>query len=356
VTGARLPRLVVCAIALVAAAGAAAASNPHRLDVTLRAVVPVGAEVSQGALDRSAAIMRRRLVPLGVQGDVTHARGSLRIILHFDGLSRAKALEVAKTVSRPGHLGLYDLEASLLAPSIDRIKSPVATTSLYALLRRAQTRAGTLPSAAYLFDAKTGELVAGPVSGPARREQLAKALLAGQHGRKPSDTQLLFVPAKAAVVTCNARTSIVCPGLDAKPLSEANYYYLFRHEPTGAHPAPVMSGADLKLAKTRQDLDPVTGAPIVTIQFTPRGDKLFQQTTRAEAERGRSLAAPQHFAVVLDNQIRSWPQIDYMRYPRGIDPAGNGAEISGLSSLREARHVAAVLATGALPVGFSIVR
>src|SRR5205823_10007402 len=61
---------------------------------------------------------------------------------------------------------------------------------------------------------------------------------------------------------------------------------------------------------------------------------------------------PQHFAIVLDNEIRSFPQIDYEKYPTGIDPTGGGAEISGIPSISEAKDLAIVLQTGALPVKF----
>src|SRR6185437_4057052 len=57
-------------------------------------------------------------------------------------------------------------------------------------------------------------------------------------------------------------------------------------------------------------------------------------------------------AIVLDNQIRSWPQIEYQKYPDGIDPTNGGAEITGLASLSEAKNLALVLQTGALPIRF----
>src|SRR6185503_5124980 len=60
-----------------------------------------------------------------------------------------------------------------------------------------------------------------------------------------------------------------------------------------------------------------------------------------------------HFAIVLDGEIKSWPQIDYKQYPDGIDPI-NGAQITGLQSLGEAKDLALVLQTGALPVNFAI--
>ncbi|HUY70990.1 MAG TPA: protein translocase subunit SecF, partial [Gaiellaceae bacterium] len=102
------------------------------------------------------------------------------------------------------------------------------------------------------------------------------------------------------------------------------------------------------------DVDPSTGGPIVTMQFTNQGNKLFHQITRLEAQRGQTLGNNdfQSFAIVLDDQIYSFPTIDYTKYADGIDPTGTGAEITGLQSQAEANHLALVLQTGALPVKF----
>ena len=59
---------------------------------------------------------------------------------------------------------------------------------------------------------------------------------------------------------------------------------------------------------------------------------------------------PQHFAIVLDGQIQSYPQIDFSQYPDGI--AGTSAQITGIGSIGEAKNIALVLQTGALPVNF----
>src|SRR5205814_3938440 len=79
--------------------------------------------------------------------------------------------------------------------------------------------------------------------------------------------------------------------------------------------------------------------------------KKFHEITRAEAQRGKLRGTAQHFAIVLDRQIQSFPQIDYTQYPDGIDPV-NGAQITGLRDYTEAKNIALVLQTGALPVNF----
>ena len=112
-----------------------------------------------------------------------------------------------------------------------------------------------------------------------------------------------------------------------------------------------MKGTELKLSGTRADIDPTQG-PIVLMQFTGKGNKAFHEVTKNEATRGSIQQADQHFAIVLDNEIRSWPSISYKDLPNGIDPTGSGAQITGLGSFNEASNLALVLQTGALPVNF----
>ena len=145
------------------------------------------------------------------------------------------------------------------------------------------------------------------------------------------------------------------PGVqESNPTS--NSYYLFKYSPPDV---PEMTGSDLKLSGTRQDFDPQTQAPIVTMQFTKKGGKKFAEITRREAQRGKLLSntigggqkIEQHFAIVLDREIKSWPSIDWEQYPGGIS-GSNGAQISGIGDVKEAKDLALVLQTGALPVNF----
>ena len=120
-----------------------------------------------------------------------------------------------------------------------------------------------------------------------------------------------------------------------------------------------MTGKDLKLSGTQADFDPTTGQPIVTMQFTGEGNKLFHDVTKHEAVRGAiagqgaNCSVACAFAIVLDDELRSWPAIDPTQHPNGIDPTGGGAEITGIGS-RRARpsDLALVLQTGALPINF----
>jgi len=182
---------------------------------------------------------------------------------------------------------------------------------------------------------------------------------------RPSQKPLKARP-KTVVVTCGAPARY-CPGVEAEPEPMRTYYYLFQYDPDDPeHPIPELTGEDLELKGTRQDFDPTTNEPVVLIQFTASGAEKFEDITRRLVERGRVLAnqrgwtsqendvANQQFAIVLDREIKSAPFVDFDENPGGI-PGDNGAQIAGIYSLREARELALVLQTGALPLDFRVV-
>lgn len=345
----------------------AIASGSSGAEVVLRAEGPSGTRPTNAELERSVEIIRDRLTRAGLHASIKREAGSPLLAIRFDGLSVPAALRNAAEVATPGLLEFYDLETSLVPPSIGASQQPVATTSLFGLLASVQSGQTGLASQYYLFNSRTKKPLAGPTETLAqlKHNPTVKALRSLHASAKknaaplkttkgfPTGYQLLTVPAKRVVVTCDAKTSVVCPGLNTNPAPGVTYHYLFKHDLDAAEPAPQMTGNDLKLKGTQQDFDP-NGAPIVTMQFKSHGNKIFHEITRQEAIRGQTLGTPQHFAIVLDNQIRSWPQIEYQKYPDGIDPSNGGIEITGLSSLSDAKRIADVLQTGVLPLTFRI--
>ncbi len=216
----------------------------------------------------------------------------------------------------------------------------------------------------YLFDSDK-KLVAGPMP---TRELLVKTKAAQElRGEKgfPKGTKIFAQPEKTRVITCNVKGSDVCPGLQTLPARGQNYYYLFRYQPDDEeNPVPEMTGEDLNLDGTRQDFDPQSSEPIVLMDFTGAGADKFHDITRDLAQEGQirasrlaagtpKEAAFGHFAIVLDDEIRSYPSIDYEENPDGI-PGDNGAQISGVGNINAAKDLALVLQTGVLPVEFSI--
>ena len=186
---------------------------------------------------------------------------------------------------------------------------------------------------------------------------------AGADGKLPKGWKTFGVPPNTVVVSCGVG-EVVCPGVGVENPKQ-NFYYLLNYDPDNPDAnkvVPEMTGADLKLAGTRQDFDTTTGEPIVTMQFTDKGGDKFGEITNREADRGRARhnitggqgdpsQSFQHFAIVLDRQIKSWPSIDFEQYPNGIG-GSNGAQITGIGSLTEAKDLALVLQSGALPVTF----
>jgi SecD/SecF fusion protein len=329
------------------------------LEVVLQAQPPRGHTLTPEDMARSVDIMRNRIDRLGVSEPLVTKQGSNQIVIELPAVHNIN--QAAQIIGTTAQLELYDLETSLVPPSVDSSQNPRTTTSLYNLLTSVQSGQSGLPSQYYLFNSKTKKPVAGPAQTlkQLRQDPTVKTLKPVKGATDtlrttkgfPSGYQMLTVPPKRVVVTCDSKTSVVCPGLSGTPVDGVTYYYLFKHDLTGENPVPQMTGKDLKLKGTRQDFDP-NGAPIVTMQFTGHGNKVFHDITRQEAIRGQTLNAPQHFAIVLDNQIRSWPQIEYQKYPDGIDPTNGGAQITGMANLTEAKNLALVLQTGALPVKF----
>jgi preprotein translocase subunit SecD len=184
---------------------------------------------------------------------------------------------------------------------------------------------------------------------------LAKASLDEQGNPRPSVKRLEERPG-TVLVTCGPPTRY-CPGVNEPP--RTTYYYLFED-------GPEMTGDDIERKGTRQDFEPTVGEPVVLMTFTPAGAKKFEEITLRLAERGRVRAdslgvtdamendvANQQFAIVLDREIKSAPTIDFDDNPSGIS-GKNGAIITGVT-LQEAKDLALVLRSGALPIEFRIV-
>ena len=353
----RRPHLILVALILLALGGVALLGVPGSpvqkklikgldlqggLEVVLKAVPPPGTKLLETDLDRSVSVMRSRVDKLGVSEPEIRKQGVNEIVIQLPGITRVE--EAAKLIGKTAQLELFDLEADLIFPSIDENGIPRAATLVYGVLSEVGSSRGS-PEAYYLFDAKK-RVVGGP--NPTRESLLSKLK---PKGKVPKGHRVLALPEKTVILTCGAEPEVVCPGVNEAPPTRT-YFYLFRYQPDDTkRPIPEMTGRDLKLSGTRPDFDPNTGEAIVLMQFTKAGGKKFHAITRDEAQRGQARGTEQHFAIVLDREIRSFPSIDYNQYPDGIDPV-NGAQITGIRSTREAKDLAIVLQTGALPVRF----
>jgi SecD/SecF fusion protein len=355
------------------------------LEVVLKAEPPKGHKLEKADLDRSVDIMRNRVDKLGVASPEIREQLPDQIVIQLAGIHDPE--QAARIIGKTAELELYDLTPALVPPSVTaRLDSAVPYRNLYNLLSAVQSKATGTPSGYVLFKpvkvttgtgtkkkTKTVFVIASKSGGDSgtfatlhRDPSTGNAGLLDSHGGKvPPGWKVLKVPAKTIVVSCSKDTSSVCPGDGSGVPPEGKFdFYLFKH---GAYPGdqyatdgkyPNMTGKDLKLSGVRQDFDP-NGQPIVLLAFTGHGDKVFKQVTQNEATRGQISGVPGNqcgntcaFAIVLDNEIRSFPTIDFDQNPRGIDPRGTGAEINNIGSTSEAKQLALVLQTGALPVQF----
>jgi len=350
------------------------------LEVVLKAVPPKGHKLTADDLDRSVSIMQDRINRLGVSEPEIRKQGTDQIVIQLAGVHDAAA--AAKLIGKTATLQLFDFESDVVGPSVDSSGNPVALPTLYGLLSQVQKDAakGT-PQGYYLFRTKSVKTTKTATSGTNKGKKVTStkvthkllqgpadtkaALLKPYGGSQPASTKILAVPAHRTVIHCLV-SSGTCLGAGAAGVSPTGtYYYLLKYYPdrqTAAGPIPEMTGADLVLSGTRADFG-AQNQPVVLLQFTGHGSHIFQRITKAEWQRGEQKYAlagkpgnptnyAQHFGIVLDGELKSTPYIDFTKSDLQNGIAG-GAEIDmGGSSFQEAKDLALVLQTGALPVSF----
>ena len=359
------------------------------LEVVLQAVPPKGHKLTKDDLDRSVSVMRNRVDKLGVASPEIREQLPDQIVIQLAGIHDPE--QAAKLIGSTAQLELYDMTPALVSPSVNAAgDSAQPYVNLYDLLTAVQSNAATgTPSGYVLFKpvkvtsgtgkkkkTKTVYVIAGSNLGNSQAATLHRdpttgnaGLLDSRGGKIPTGWKVLKVPPKTIVVTCDSSSSSICPAQNqgALPPPGNTFYYLFKH---GSYTTdrfatdgkfPNMTGKDLKASAVRADFDTQTGDPIVLLGFTGKGNKIFKQVTKNEAQRGQISGAGSGcgdtcaFAIVLDNEIRSYPTIDPSVNPNGIDPTGSGAQITfgnQSNAQSESKQLAVVLQTGALPVQF----
>jgi SecD/SecF fusion protein len=371
----RRSHLILVGLILLALAGAAALAVPgspvHKkltlgldlqggLEVVLKAVPPTNHALTSDDMDRSVSIMRNRIDKLGVSEPEIRKQGKDQIVIELAGVhDPAKA---AGIIGKTAQLQFFDLENDVTGPSTDGNGGVIAESKLYHLLDQVQPQAkqGT-PTAYYLFNAKQ-KLKQGPED---TREKLLDT--PKLNGKLPKGWRVLAVPEGMTVISCQATTG--CPGVTQAQAKAPNFYYLFKYDPDNAdNPIPEANGGDLKLSAIKPDISTQGQGNEVLLGFKSEGNEKFHRITRDEAARGQAAADgagqggsrdlntiqsfAQHFAIVLDGELKSTPYIDYKQNPDGIDPSTGGASISNIRTFGEAKDLALVLQTGALPVKF----
>ena len=323
------------------------------LEIVLEAQPPPGRDLTGADMDRSVSIIRERIDKLGVSEPEVRKQGANQIAIQLPGVSDPE--RAAEIIGKTAQLELYKFEANLLGPSRSAQGDPIASDSLFNLLASQQSLIkGDNAREWYLFDDKK-KRAAGPRSTKDEIFKIDRLKDELKGGKLPKGWKFMGVPPKETVLICGIGERY-CPGV-GEPDPRQNYFYLLRYQPNDKEsPVPEMTGEDLKLDGTQQDFGQ-SGEPIVLMEFTDKGAGKFHDVTRKIVQNSRLKSSQgrgevlESFAIVLDGEIKSAPTVDPDENPDGI-PGDNGAQITGIGDVGEARDLALVLQTGALPIEF----
>jgi SecD/SecF fusion protein len=383
-------------VALVAISGLVIAAKETKLGLDLQGGLELvyqgqatgtSSEVSGEDIQDSISIIEQRINKLGVSEPEVARLGNDEITVSLPGITDAN--RAAEQVGSTAQLYYYDWETNLIGPehaiggtpgreppegprkasekrweeagrnvTSKESKQLIFSGAYPTAYEAAQLAAEQKPvencdecSVAkpryYLFQkAEPHELIAGP-------ELSKKDLYISPTGKKrPKDGIVVEVPAGTVLVS-------EYPTDEEGKLDETAEPGWF-----ALKDKPALSGNEI--TEPEQTYAPTTNEPVVSFKFTDSGREAFQDVTRQIAQRGQASAigpvSPEeagflsgHFAVVLDNEVKTRPIINFAEYPDGID-GREGAQISGgFSSLQDAQDLATTLQIGALPINLKLI-
>ncbi len=382
-------------LGLLVVSGIVVATQPTRLGLDLKGGVelvyqgtPTGQvkTISGEDIERSIEIIRQRIDKLGVAEPEVSRLGSTEISVSLPDVTNAqRAIEQVGTTAQlyfydwepnligrerviGGHPGQQPPPAALKASerewkeagrkpkkpeNAQLVFSGAFPTAYDAVLLASEqepvpdcTSCSTTKPRYYLFGrAQPHKLLAGP-------EYSKHDLFISATGRKRSHEGIVLkVPAGTVVVSELPSSSKGAVLTEAEP-----GWYALRDK-------PALSGTDI--TRPKQEFDEFN-QPNVTFGFTDKGRAAFQEVTRRIAQRGQAQAIGPageqeaerlsgHFAVVLDNEVKTRPIINFAQNPDGID-GRTGAQISGgFTSPQEAQDIATFLQIGALPINLKLI-
>ena len=286
---------VLGAMSLAACSGGQSpSSSPSASSASVEAVfvahTAAGSQPTQDELRRTTADVLRRLIRLGIDTAHVSQRGDDQILVRVPAGPQVD--QMLKTVSAVGSLEFY-IDADT------RISGPAASPT-----DAIKSADGLVPKAdmtqlqAYVAALKTDPTKAQP------------------------DPNFSLIQAPARIVG-----------------NKAPVWFLYSHK-------PAMTGTAISSA--RQGVQSVNNQGNVLIDFTSQGGKQFAEITRQLSLDGALKQVNQSFAIVLDNVMESDPIVDYQQNPNGIQ--GGSAEIDGTFTIQQAKDLALLLTTGALPL------
>ncbi len=388
--------LILASLVVIAGIPGATKAHKTRLGLDLKGGVQLiyqgqptaqTPKVTPDALSRAVDIMRQRVDQLGVSEPEIQTTGGNQITVGLPSVSNTARAE--KLVGTTARLAFYDWEANAITPDGKTVASQLQIQNPDAQAI-SQGAGGQLPGnpgagSMHLYDAvklaskQTPEPAPdnardGPLyfmfgkPGSAACAAAAKAanqpvtvgqrcLLSGPNDTKQdllqglptgvteSDGEILVVPRGITVLQA-------VPSSFTHPLSfsdpSAQFFVLKDHV--------ALFGNDITNPQQSTDQG---GNPDVSFGFTGHGKSAFQRVTGDIAHRGQlnsPLGNPQnqHFAVALDTQLITVPQIDFKQFPDGI-PADQGADITGGFTIGSAQDLATQLRLGALPIKLKLI-
>jgi SecD/SecF fusion protein len=333
--------VLLLVLGLVAASAVVIAVKPTVLGLDLEGGVEVilqgkptaTAPVDDASIGRAIEIIRNRVDRFGVSEPEIQRQGDDQITVSLPGAKDPE--RVVEDLIKPAQLFFYDYQANLLPPEEPTLYA--AATRAAGLKPEKVSNPDAQPSY-YLFRRNPAHtLVAGPeVDLTSLKGNATQIRQACGTGPFPGTCKLVKVP-KGLVIFKNVQQ------LPGSSRVSRTVWDIMKDNPG-------LRGKDITSA--RQQLDQSTfgnNEPIVTMQFTDQGRKLFQQVTKDLATRGALRQQLQSFAIVLDGVIISNPTVDYKQYPQGID-GSNGAQIQGNFTVSSARTLADQLNSGAIPI------
>jgi SecD/SecF fusion protein len=386
--------LVVAGVLLRTGGSATTGGSPPSggLRITFRAEPsPQVPRVTAAAISRTMTVMRRRLRTLGLGAGFTVARSGARdIVVSGPRVSAAGRARIERVAGQSAELFFYDWEANVLTPNGETVASQLLTQDRTAmtisqggrfgagvpgggglpLYQAAQLAAKQPPQPLVKTQSRKGPthyLFGAPGSPACAAAAKAEGTLPvrGQHCLLNGPVPLLsdlYVGLPAGVIKADGERVTVPQGTvvlqAANPSaseqiaadSPAAQFFVLRDD-------VALVGNDITNPRPGTDDG---GQPDVTFGFTGTGASSFANLTRQVARRGAHVSVggatlAQHFAVALDNQLITVPQIDYHQYPDGVT-GGGGADITSNFTRQSAADVATELRLGALPLNLQVVR
>ncbi len=358
--------LVIASIAIVA-------TNSVRKGLDLQGGVELVYEASPTAnapvltpetLTRTTEIMRKRVDPTGTLEPEIQTSGEDQISIALPGYKDPD--QAQRLVGKTARLYFYDWETNVIGPdgepapedgsitgaTTDGAGGPGSGISLYEAVQRASKQPPrTFKNRShdglyFLVDEKNKKVIN---SEGATTEDDLFSDDAEEAAKQREQYKVVKVPAGTVILQAD-ETNLKSGA--SKKQGRPDKWYVLRDN-------VALQGSDIKDPAQITDNSPgAAGQPAVSFDFTDEGRKIWEETTRTIAQRGQEQSiggtGAQHFAIALDNQLISVPQINPQENPDGISGA-NGSQISGGFTLDTARELADLLKTGALPVDLKLI-